>query len=174
MSNRNTYVQDGSRELYFACNSSAATTSLISSTNTGFTLTNPFGSGKTLVILQIRACLSAAPAGAAPLVLAANVNPLAAAVVQGTPLVVRSANIGVTKSGVGLAASAATLPATPIVVRPLGGGVVAGSALTPSALVDDVDGALQVAPGCSVSIISVTTASVGFFGIVWEEVSEIS
>jgi hypothetical protein len=174
MASKPTYVADGARNLFVASTQAGVATSTgLSTTQTGFTLTNPFGSGKTLVILQVRGALTSAPAGVATVVLAANVNPNATAVTQTTPLTVRSANLGNTKGAVGLAASAVTLPAAPVVVRGLGGPVATGSVSQPQ-LVDDIDGALQVAPGCAVSINSLTTAVSGVWSVVWEEIDEIA
>lgn len=174
MSKIETYVGDGARDIFLASTQAGvATSTALSTTQTGLTLTNPFGSGKTLVILQIRGAFTSAPAGVASLVLAANVNPVATAVTQTTPLTVRKANLGVTDTGAGLAASAVTLPAAPVVVRALGGPVAASSISQPQ-IVDDVNGAICVAPGCAVSINSLTTAVSGIWSIVWEEVDEIA
>lgn len=174
MASKSTYVADGARNLFVASTQAGvATSTALSTTQTGFTLSNPFGSGKTLVLLQVRGALTTAPAAIATVVLAANVNPNAAAVTQTTPLTVRSANLGNTKGSVGLAASAVTLPAAPVVVRGLGGPVATGSVSQPQ-LVDDIDGALQVAPGCAVSINSLTTAISGVWSVIWEEIDEIA
>lgn len=174
MSKKETFFGDGSRAIYVASTQAGVATSTgLSTTQTGFTLTNPAGSGKTLILLQVRGALTTAPAAAATVVLAANVNPVAAAVTQTTPLTVRSANLGLSGTGVGLAASAVTLPAAPVVVRGLGGPVATGSVSQPQ-LVDDLDGGLAIAPGCAVSLNSLTTAISGVWSMVWEEVDEIS
>lgn len=173
MSKRESYVGDGAREIYLASTQAGvATSTALSTTQTGFTLTNPAGSGKTLVLLQFNGSVSAAPAGAAPLVLAANVNPVAAAVTQGTPLTVRKANLGVSGTGAGLAASAATLPAAPVVVATLQA-PVAASSITPANLNVSFDGSLSIAPGCALSLSSITTAVTGIWSMIWEEVPEI-
>lgn len=174
MSATPTYMGDGARDIYVASTQAGvATSTALSTTQTGFTLTNPFGSGKTLVLLQVRGALTTAPAAIATVVLAANVNPVAAAVTQTTPLTVRKANLGVSGTAVGLAASAVTLPAAPVVVRGLGGPVATGSVSQPQ-IVDDINGALSVAPGCAVSINSLTTAISGIWSVVWEEIPEIA
>lgn len=175
MSAKTTYVGDGSRQIYLASTQAGQATSTgLSTTQTGFTLTNPFGSGKTLVILQINISQSVAPAAAGAFVLAANVNPNAAAVTQTTPLTVRRANLGTAGTGVGLAASAVTLPAAPVVVRPIGGGALATGGIQSAFIADNVDGALCVAPGCAVSVSSITTAVTAIIGMVWEEITEIT
>jgi hypothetical protein len=174
MSKVETYVGDGAREIYVASTQAGqATTTALSTTQTGFTLSNPFGSGKTLVLLQFRGAVTTATGGAAGLVWGANVNPVATAVVQGTPLTVRKANLGVSGNAVGLAASATTLPAAPVVVRSYQV-AVAASSITPGPIVDNIDGALCVAPGCAVSLSSITTAVTGIWSLVWEEIDEIT
>lgn len=169
-----TYVGNGAREIYLASTQAGVATSTgLSTTQTGFTLTNPFGSGKTLVVLQVNVACTTAPAAAATIVAAANVNPVAAAVTQTTPLTVRKANLGVSGTAVGLAASAVTLPAAPVVVRAIGGPVGA-STISPPYIRDDVNGALCVAPGCALSINSLTTAISAVISVVWEEIDEIT
>ncbi len=174
MSKQETYVGDGARDIFVASTQAGQATSTgLSTTQTGITLTNPAGSGKTLVLLQVRGAVSAAPAGASALVLAANVNPVAAAVTQTTPLTVRRANLGIAGTGAGLAASAVTLPAAPVVVRALQS-PVAASSITPAQVSDDINGALCVAEGCAISLSSITTAVTGVWSIVWEEIDAIA
>lgn len=166
------YITDGTDDVFVASTQSAIATSTgLSTTQTGFTLTNPAGSGKNLVILQTNIALASAPAGAAPVVYAANVNPVATAVTQTTPLTVRSAVLGRTKTGAGLAASAVTLPAAPVVVRSAAG-PVAGSSISPPYIKDDVNGALVLAPGSAISLNSLTTAISAVISMVWKEVDE--
>ncbi len=174
MTSLSTYVGDGARNIFVASTQAGQALSItLSTTQTGITLTNPFGSGKTLVLLQFRGALTTAPAGIATIILTANVNPNAAAVTQTTPLTVRAANLGVTKGATGLAASAVTLPAAPVVVRALGGPVATGSVSQPQ-IVDDINGALTVAPGCAVSVNALTTAISGVWSLIWEEIPEIA
>ena len=174
MAQRDTYVGNGAREIYLASTQAGQATSTgLSTTQTGITLTNPAGSGKTLVLLQLNGAVSAAPAGAAPLVLAANVNPVAAAVTQTTPLTVRKANLGVAGTGAGLAASAVTLPAAPVVVAAIQT-PIAASSITPANINVTFDGSLCVSPGCAISLSSITTAVTGIWSLVWEEIDEIA
>ena len=174
MSKRESYVGDGAREIYVASTQAGvATSTALSTTQTGFTLTNPAGSGKTLVLLRFDGTVSAAPAGAAPLVLAANVNPVAAAVTQTTSLTVRKANLGVVGTGAGLAASAVTLPAAPVVVAAMAA-PLAASSITPVTLNIAFDGSLCIAPGCALSLSSITTAVTGIWSMTWEEIPEIA
>lgn len=164
------YVVDGTDQVYMASTQAGVATSTgLATTQTGFTLTNPLGSGKNLVVLSVDAAFTSAPAAAATLVLAANVIPQATQVVQTTPLVVRHAALGNSQFGVGLAASAVTLPAAPVVVRGLGGPVATGS-LTPDPIHNSVNGALVLIPGSALSVNSLTTAISAVISMTWREV----
>lgn len=164
-------IVDSTDNVYFASTQAGvATSTALSTTQTGFTLSNPLGSGVNLVLMQIRVAFTTAPAAIATLVLAANVTPQAAAVTQTTPLVVRNAKLGNPSGATGLAASAVTLPAAPVVIRALGGPVATGS-VSQMQVVDDVDGSIVLAPGTAVSINSLTTAISGVFTMVWREVT---
>lgn len=167
------YITDGTDVNTFVAStqSGIATSTGLSTTQTGITLTNPVGSGKNLVILGAQLAPTSAPAAAATLVWAANVNPLAAAVTQTTPLTPRCAILGNASAATGLAASAVTLPAAPVVVRAIGGGPVATGTVTSSFIEDVVDGALVVAPGCAISINSLTTAISAVISVTWKEVN---
>lgn len=174
MSATSTFVGDGARDIYLASTQAGvATSTALSTTQTGLTLSNPYGSGKTLVLLKFFGAFTTAPAAIATLVLAANVNPVAAAVTHTTPLTVRKANLGVAGTAVGLADSAATLPAAPVVVAGLGGPVATGSVSQPQ-VVNNFEGSICVAPGCAISVNSLTTAISGIWTIVWEEIDEIT
>jgi len=170
---KQTYLSDGAAEIYLASTQAGVATSTgLCTTQTGFTLTNPNGSGETLVLLDIHGALTTAPAAIATVVAAAGTFS-ATAVTQTTPLTVRPANFAVTKTGAGLAASATTLPAAPVVVRGLGGPVATGSISQPQ-IVEYVNGTMAVNPGCSLNINSLTTAISGIWSMTWLEVSQIN
>lgn len=170
MASKTVYITDGTDQVYTASTQAGvATSTALSTTQTGFTLTNPAGSGKNLIVLQTTVAMTTAPAAAATIVYAANVNAAAAAVTQTTPLTVRPAVLGKTATGAGLAASAVTLPAAPVVVRALGGPVATGQ-VAPPYIMDDVQGALVIAPGSALSINSLTTAISAVISMTWKEV----
>jgi hypothetical protein len=146
-----------------------ATSTGLSTTQTGFTLTNPAGSGVNLVLWQVCIAITTAPAAASTLVLAANVNTVAAAVTQTTPLTVRNALLGTSGTGNGLAASAVTLPAAPVVIRAIGGGCVGASTINTVPIVENIDGSIVLTPGTAVSVNSITTAVSAIISMVWEE-----
>lgn len=173
MSSISTYMGDGARNIFLASTQAGvALSTALSTTQTGLTLSNPFGSGKTLVLLKFFGALTTAPAAISTVILAANVNPNAAAVVHTTPLTVRAGNLGVTKAATGLADSAATLPAAPVVVMGLGGPVATGSVSQPQ-IVTNLEGSVCVAPGCAVSVNALTTAISGVWTLIWEEIPEV-
>lgn len=167
------YIQYSTDAIFLASNqATTAMSTALSTTQTGFTLYNPAGSGVTLVILQTTVAVSSAPAGISTIVYAANVNPLQAAPATNTVLTTRSAKIGNTTQGVGIAYSATTLAAAPVVVRTIGGPVATGSVSSPY-IMDDVQGALAVEPGCYVSVNCLTTAISAIVSMVWSEVLQI-
>lgn len=167
------YIQYPTDEVFVASTQAGqALSTALSTTQTGLTLTNPLGSGVTLVILKVTGALTTAPAGIATVVLTANVNPAAAAITQTTPLTVRNAKLGSTTGSSALAASAVTLPAAPVVVMGLGGPVATGSVSQPQ-INCDIDGGLAVQPGCAVSINALTTAISGVWSIIWAEVTQL-
>jgi hypothetical protein len=163
-------VQRGS--VYVASNQAAqALSTALSTTQTGFTLTNPAGSNVNLVVLDAVIALATAPAGISDLVWAANVNTVATAVTQTTALTVRNALLGSSLTGAGLAASAVTLPAAPVVVRPVGGGPVATGSVTSPFIRDEIAGLLVLTPGTALSLSCLTTAISVLAAVTWEEVT---
>jgi hypothetical protein len=149
----------------------------LTATAVTFTLYNPSASGVNLSLLQCGVCLSTEVVNAETgiLVYAANVDPSAAIPSATTPLTVRPALLGASANSAGRAFSAATLPATPVVVRvfPLAHNQVATTATSLSGLaaVDYVDGALALAPNTAVTIQQIkTTADSGIVSMVWAEI----
>lgn len=156
---------------YQACNQAGvAWTVALGTTATGFILTNPAGSGYNLVVIELMVAPTTAPAGIATMLLAGNVNTAAAAVTHTTPLTVRNALLGQTRTGVGLADSASTLPAAPVVVRPIPGGPVATGSINSMFIKDEVAGAIVLQPGTAVSTFALTTAISAVVCMTWEEV----
>ena len=167
------YAEASSRAaLWMAANSAVQALSLNSTaTATGLILSNPAGSGRNIIIVEICVSIAAAITAVADIVLCANVNPVAVATVHTTPLIVRNALLGASGTAVGLVDSAATLPAVPVIVRPLLGWhwVTAGTTACGLFVRDEVAGALAIQPGCSVSLAAVTVAHSVLASITWEE-----
>jgi len=159
--------------MYNACSTGAVTLSTVSATCTGLALSNNYGSGKLLVVKQVRFAPSTAPAGAAVVGLAISAAKYTAAVVHTTPIVIHNAlcfgsNITV---GIGKVDSAATLPAAPVWLRPIAS-VVAASSITPAMYVDETNGSIILSPGTNLSLSYLTTAAVGIASITWVEIDE--
>jgi hypothetical protein len=158
-------------QLFFAAVQAATAVTNLATTATGFILSNPAGSGKNLWIVDI--CVQQAVAAAAAIdsvVLAANVNPVAATTVHTTPLTVRASLLGSANAAAGLADSAATLPVAPVVIRSLYAPSISATATTSTApyVKDEVAGAIGIAPGCTISL-SATTAISVFASMTWLE-----
>lgn len=160
-------------KMYHACTTGAKTLSTVSTTCTGLALSNPYGSGKNLVVKEARFQPSTAPAGAAVVGLAVSPAVIETAVTHTTPEVIHNAiQVGSNlKVGVGKADSAATLPNTPVWLRPLGS-VVAASSITPASYVDYTYGDIILPPGTHLSFSYLTTAAVGIASITWAEIDE--
>lgn len=159
--------------MYSSCSTGAVTLSTVSATCTGLALSNPYGSGKLLVVKQVRFAPSTAPAGAAVVGLAVSPAISQTAVTHTTPAVVHNAiakgsNID---TGVGVVDSAATLPAAPVWLRPIGS-VVAASSIEPSIYIDETNGSIIIPPGANLSLSYLTTAAVGIASFTWVEISE--
>lgn len=160
-----------SGQVFFAANSAAQALSVNTTAATGLILTNPLTSGYNLEIIEVCVALTVA-ASASNLVLTGNILTTAsAATTHTTALVVKSALIG---SGIASAAgalvdSSATVP-TPAVIRSIGGGVLAGSGIVTSFVRDPINGLLQLAPGCVISLQAMANACTVVASIMWREV----
>lgn len=157
--------------VFFACNTASQALSLNSTTSTGLILSNPLNSGVQLVLLELNVSLQTAPAGISTLVLSGNITPSTTVITaaSGTPLVVQSAQLGVTKRGAANAFSAATTIGTTI-FRPVGGGPVATGSVNAPFIKDEIAGAIVVQPGVTIALQCLTTAISVIASIHWEEV----
>jgi hypothetical protein len=160
-------------KMFHACSAGAVTLSTVSATCTGLVLSNPYGSGKRLVVAKVRFAPSTAPAGAAVVGLAISPAQSQTAVTHTTPAVIHNAiaNGSNATVGVGQVDAAATLPAAPVWLRPIGS-VVAASSITPGIYIDDTDGEIILPPGTNLSLSYLTTAAVGIASITWVEINE--
>lgn len=163
------YEQVKRGQVFIASLQAAVALSTLNATATGLILTNPANSGVDLVLLEILIALASAPAGISTIALAANLNPVAAAVVHTTPVAIRNALLGGPANSVALADSAATLPAAPVIVRPIGGGPVATGSVNAPFIKDEVAGDIIVPPGCAISLTYLTTAISALAAFIWHE-----
>ncbi len=154
----------------YHANGLSVTLSGLSTTATGLALSNPHGSGKVLVIAQMRFQPSTAPAGAAVAFMAISPAVSATQVTHTTPAVIHNAlskgsNVD---PGVALADTAATTVGTPVMLRVLGS-VVAASSLSPASYVDYTDGQIIISAGMSIQFAFTTTAAIGHCSLTWVE-----
>lgn len=160
-------------KVFHSCSTGAVTLSTVSATCTGLALSNPYGSGKLLVVEKVRFAPSTAPAGAAVVGLAISPAISQTAVVHTTPAVIHNALMSGSNvnTGVGQVDAAATLPAAPVWLRPIGS-VVAASSIEPSIYLDETDGDIILRPGMNLSLSYLTTAAVGIAEFTWAEIDE--
>ena len=157
--------------VFTSSNAAAVAFSAVSTTATGFVLSNPAGSGKNLVILDIEFQYTVATTTAAQALLYANTNPVATAVVHTTPLTVTNALLGSGNTSVAKVDSAATLPAAPTAIRVIQAAATTGPAATVLPYVkDEVAGAIIVTPGCAVSIQGTAAIAGAVASMTWAEV----
>lgn len=152
--------------MYGAANQAAQAVSAgLATTYTGLMLYNPLGSAAMLVLNKHKLALTVAPAAAASVGLIAGVQTTAPTGLTVAP--VRSNQIGNSKTGVGVAYSAATI-ATPFWLTDEVDAFTAAAFPSPSPIVD-LEGSVGILPGGFVAIGALTTVT-GLGFMFWEEV----
>jgi hypothetical protein len=154
--------------VYNAGTQSAVTFSAGLSATAVFTLFNPPASGVNLVLLDVGVAFSAAPAAGATVYLTGNFASGQTAPSATTPITVRNMKIGGT-AGQGIAYSAATLTAAPIVIEPITS-VVAASSITPVPVHREYAGLVIVPPTYYITLEASTAAS-AFCSWTWAELA---
>jgi len=154
--------------VFSGANTAAQALSVNSTTFTGLAVSNPAGSGKNLIILDVSVALAAAVGAVSAIVLgSAAAVALAAGNSAGpNPMLVGSAVPSVAKVG-----ASATLGAAPTVLRPLSGidWVTGGTPVAQIYSKDEIAGALIVAPGQLVCIEALVAAVTVVGAITWAE-----
>lgn len=143
-------------------------------TAAAFCLHNPAGSGVRLVVLRASLGYVSGTLGAGVMYYCASTNTVAA-VPTGTAVTEVNALLGNLTAGAGICLAAATLPATPTVLRPFCslGASLASTAVQPWAIMEDVDGEYVVDQGGILSFEAVAAAGTSplvAIGVTWEEV----
>ena len=145
----------------------------LTATAVTLTLYNPLNSGVVLALLHAGVAITTVPGvGNVNFAYAINVNPIAVAPATNTPAVIRNCLLG-GPAGVGLAYTATTLPAAPVIARMMPGGMyfaTAAAAAAPMSLTDWVDGSLVLAPNTAVTIQGIGIATSGIVSLMWEEI----
>lgn len=141
----------------------------LTATAVTFTLHNPSGSGKNLVIVQTTlAVVVGTTAGF--VVYAVNDTPAQAAPATTTALTIRNCNLGAGSASVARVFSVATLPAAPVATRVLAG-IISTTPGGVHSIVDMVNGGIILPENTSVTIQGITTNATGVISMMWEEVS---
>lgn len=158
--------------VYSAANQSGATVTLINtSTATGFILSNPWGSGKKMVLWNVEFNYTTVPTATAVVFIATSIANSATNVTHTTPLVVYAADgRGPGTNSIAKADSSATTPVLPVYTRSLGYSPTTPATtggLTLSAL---LEGSIILVPGSFMQISYITTAPVGIAAAIWAEV----
>ena len=155
--------------LYLASNQAGvATLAGLTALTSSFILYNPVGSGVNLVVNDVIGQVTAAPAATAAVWLTANVTAGQAAPTSATTLISRSAFIG-TAGGKGVAYSAASLAAAPVVIRPLASLVTSTAVgMAQTWWRDELAGSVIVPPTYYISVQASAAITIAC-GMSWEE-----
>ena len=138
-------------------------------------LYNPVDSGYDLVLLQTSMAYVSGTLGSGLISYCANINSAAAAT-TGTAVTEVNAQLGKTAANVGQMLTTATLPTTPVVIGNFVSmtPILATSVTAPYTVIDEVDGAIVIKPGATLSLQQTGgagTAPLVTFAFVWEEVA---
>ncbi len=154
--------------VFFAANQAGIATPVgLATASKNFTLYNPFGSGKNLVLLDIT-IQSQSNAASGGLYLVGNLNPTQVAPATNTTETVRNALLG-GPSGAGLVYNTTTLPATPVIIRLLPGLVFTTSGMLLAYARDEVAGSIIIPPGIFISVQGSAAFTI-LCSMTWEEV----
>ena len=161
-------------KLFTAANQAAATVTLIdTSTATGFILSNPWGSGKKLVLRDANFSYTTVPTARAIVFLAQSIAVSSVAHATVTALgVYRADGAGVITSNAAKAYNASTTPNLPVYSRILGYAPTTPATTGALTFTDYINGAMILVPGTYVQVSYITTAPVGITSMTWAEVDE--
>ena len=166
------YTRQG--KTFVAANVAAKSVIAVTTAMTGVILHNPTGSGKKLLIAKVGWAWTTTPAAVhnLGLALAAPHSTAPATLTAIGSGVLNADGSGAATSAVGRAYDAATLPAAPVSVMWWGGAAFSGTAATtgPFSITEDIDGAIALVPGATLTFSAVTTTMVGLGSVMWVEV----
>jgi len=169
MSNIDTASYNRQGRMFFACNAGGIILTAVGTAVTGLAISNPFGSGKKVILMSATFAPTTVPA--ATYVAGLSVGFSNTLVTQTTPLSVYGADgSGVSTSAIAKAASSVTFPAATVLARIGGYAPTTPVAAGGIAWTDKVDGELILVPGAYCAIAMVGTAPTGISQISWIEV----
>lgn len=161
--------------VYHSNNTTAGEVTVLHATCTGLVLENPWGSNKDLIVDNMSFVGSTLTtirelgiAGNASLSTVGSSTTTAAVIHNART---RGSNV---RTGVGKVYSIATLPASPVWIRPIGSARVTTAVNGLPAMVADFKGTLIVPPGGFVCFAALTTAATGLCSITWAEADIIA
>lgn len=163
------YYQNNYRgNVFFAANTAAQALSVASATYTGLAVSNPAGSGKNIVLLDVAFGLQTLQTGFSAVVLGYAPS---VALTTGNSAGPLSAIVGSGTASIAKVGASATLGAAPTIARILAGAqwVTTGTTSNIQIVKDEIAGALIVPPGQLVCIEAITTAVTGLAHITWAE-----
>ena len=142
-------------------------------TTAAFSLYNPPGTGVNLAILKATMGYVSGTLGAGVVHWLANTN-VAAAASTGTAITAVNCLLGGGIAAQGKPLTTVTLPVAPTIMRPFCSlqASLASTAVEPWQIVEEVDGEIIVAPGCTISLHGTAAAGATplvVFGLTWEE-----
>lgn len=158
--------------VFTAMNQTAATVTLINtSTATGFILSNPWGSGKKLVLWRVNFNYTAVPAATAIVFGAISVAPSPTAMASPTALdVVAADGSGIVNRSVARAYAAVTTPNLPRYAFMIGYSPTTPATSSGLTNVAELEGSHILVPGSYMQISYITTAPVGIGSALWAEI----
>ena len=164
------YARNG--QIFTACNQAAATATLINtSTTTGFILSNPWGSGKKLLLTNVTFCYTTVPAATAIIFLAQSIAPSPTAHTGTTALTIYGADgSGARGDSVARAYNASTTPNLPVYTRQIGYSPTTPATTGALTWSPAFEGEISLVPGAYIQLSYITTAPVGITSMTWIEV----
>lgn len=174
MSNIDRLAYNRAGQLFWAANTASVNIIAPNTTMTGFILYNPMGSGKTAYLIDVGVVWVTVPGAVHNI--CHSIAPASATV----PTTVTAVGSGVISGLTGAAASgqavqaylAATIPTATVRFGWFAGGAYASAVgENPYSIVDRVDGAIAIQPGCIYAVSVVTTTVAGMASASWIEIA---
>jgi hypothetical protein len=160
-------------KMFSSCNQAGATVTLINTSSaTGFILSNPWGSGKKLVIKDVMFAYTTVPTATAVIFLAQSIAVSQVAHATVTALNVYNVDGTSVNAATGRAYSVSTTPNLPVYTRIVGYSPTTPATTGSLSFKDEVNGAVILSPGTYAQISYITTAPVGITYMSWAEVDE--
>jgi hypothetical protein len=168
MSNLDIASYNRQGKVFHACNAAGVILTAVGTVVTGLTLSNPFGSGKKVILIQATFMPTTVPAATYVAGLAVGYSPTA--VTLTTPVSSYSSDASGKNDAVARVCSSATFPVAVVLARATGYAPTTPATTGGVGMVDMEDGGIVLSPGgyCVVSMVG--TAPTGITSYSWIEV----